>query len=252
MNNPNPNPFVPQGSLLEQKNRLRARVKTAFFCVVGIPAAAILVALLAQGCKREQPTPPPEQPTPPSMEFTSPPSMTDTSPPPVMPTSPPPVVEPAPLPAAPAGVTEYAVVKGDTFASIAKNHGVSVKAIQDANPGVDPKKLKIGQKVVIPASKTPAATAPTATALAPSTTVAGEQVYVVKSGDNLTKLGTRFGTTVKVIQAANNLTTTSIKVGQKLKIPAKASTPAPAPVETAPAAPPPAAPAPPAAPLPVR
>jgi len=252
MNNPNPNPFVPQGSLLEQKNRLRARVKTAFFCVVGIPAAAILVALLAQGCKREQPTPPPEQLTPPPIEFTNPPPPIDTNPPPAALTNPPPIVQTTLPPAAPAGVTEYTIVKGDIFASIAKNHGVSVKAIQDANPGVDPKKLKIGQKVVVPASTASAATAPTAAAPAPAIALTGEQVYVVKSGDTLTKLGTRFGTTVKVIQAANNLTTTSIKVGQKLKIPAKASTPAPAPVETAPAAPPPAAPAPPAAPLPVR
>jgi LysM repeat protein len=248
MNNPNLNPFVPQGSLLEQKNRLRARVKTAFFCVVGVPAAAILVALLAQGCKREQPAPPLEQLTPPTMEFTNPPPPIDTNPPPVAPTNPPILL---PMPVAPAGVTEYTIVRGDTFASIAKNHGISVKAIQSANPTVNPLKLQPNQKIVIPAS-TVAPAGVASAAVAPVVAPSGEQVYVVKSGDTLTKLGTRFGTTVKAIQAANNLTTTSIKVGQKLKIPAKASAPAPAPAETAPIAPPPVAPPPSAAPLPVR
>jgi LysM repeat protein len=219
MNNPNPNPFIPQGSLLERKNRLRSRVRTAFFCVVGIPAAAILVALLAQGCKRE-PAAPPVEPTPPSIEITNPPVM-DTNPPPVMQTNPPPVVEPTSV--APAGVAEYTVVKGDTFSSIAKKRGVSIKAIQEANPGVDPKKLKIGQQLVIPAATVSAAVSN------PTAALAGEQVYVVKSGDTLTRIATHFGTTAKAIRSANNLTTDKIKVGDKLKIPAKASAPASAP-----------------------
>ena len=55
----------------------------------------------------------------------------------------------------------------------------------------------------------------------------------MKSGDNLTKIATQHGISVKALRAANGLKTDSIKVGQKLKIPAKAAS---APV-TAPAAP---------------
>ena len=66
----------------------------------------------------------------------------------------------------------------------------------------------------------------------------GGETYVVKSGDTLTKIAKSHGTTVKAIESENNLSTTKIKVGQKLKIPAKAEAAAPAPVElTAPAAP---------------
>ena len=54
--NPSPSPLVPQGSLLEQKNKGRSRVKFAFFCVVGVHVAALMVALLSQGCKRDQTT----------------------------------------------------------------------------------------------------------------------------------------------------------------------------------------------------
>jgi LysM repeat protein len=66
----------------------------------------------------------------------------------------------------------------------------------------------------------------------------GEEAYMVKSGDTLTKIAKAHGTTVKAIKAASNLTTDHIKVGQKLTIPAKAEAAAPAP------APAPAAPAP--------
>src|SRR5205814_7991733 len=52
-------PLVPQGSLLEQKNKGRARVKIAVFFVLAIHGIGLL-ALLMQGCRREAPTPPPE------------------------------------------------------------------------------------------------------------------------------------------------------------------------------------------------
>jgi LysM repeat protein len=147
--------------------------------------------------------------------------------------------------------SEYDVVAGDTLAKIAKAHGVTLKALEAANPGVNPNKLKIKQKLVIPAATKSAEVAPAATAGA---TVAGGEAYAVKSGDTLAKIAKNHGTTVKAIQAANNLSTTKIKVGQKLKLPAKAEAAAPAPaVETtaAPALPPVVAPVTPA-PVPAK
>ena len=46
-----------------------------------------------------------------------------------------------------AGPGEHVVAKGDNLSSIAKKAGISLKAIQDLNPGVDSNKLKIGQKL---------------------------------------------------------------------------------------------------------
>jgi peptidoglycan endopeptidase LytE len=139
-------------------------------------------------------------------------------------------VEAAPPPAAPTGTTEYTVVKGDYLEKIAKNSHVSVKAITDANPGIEPTKLKIGQKLHIPAAAVPSATAATGAATVESASAAGDQTYAVKSGDNLTKIAVQHGTTLKALRAANGLKTDSIKVGQKLKIPAKAAAPSTAPV----------------------
>ena len=216
--------------MMEQENKNRSRVKVAFFWVVGIHVAVIMVALLAQGCKREQPTPP--------TDIVDTTMETDTN---LFPTdaSLPPYSEPIPeapvdmppavvVPATPA-VTEYVIQKGDTFYGIAKQYGVSMKAIQNANPTVEPTKLKPGQKIVIPpVTSTPAGAGVTAI------TESGEQIHVVKSGDTLSSIAARYHTTVKEIRAANNLTTDKIYVGDKLKIPVKVEAPATPPPITEP------------------
>jgi LysM repeat protein len=242
----NQNPLIPQGSALEQKNKDRARVKIQVFFVLAIHGIG-LMALLMQGCgQSKEPVAPPEAAvsnTPPAMvETTNLPPATSSVP--VVVAAPVPVEPPVPVPpAAPAGATEYAIVKGDTFGTLAKKFHVPVKAITDANPGVEPTKLKIGQKIHIPAPAAP--TTPTATgtgtASVDSAVAGAEATYTVKSGDNLTKIAAKLGTTLKALRAANSLKTDSIKVGQKLKVPAKASAPVAvptAPVETAPVAPP--------------
>jgi len=51
--------------------------------------------------------------------------------------------------ATPAGPGEYVVVKGDTLGSIAKKSGISLKAIQDLNPDVNPNRLQINQRLKV-------------------------------------------------------------------------------------------------------
>ena len=237
----NQNPLIPQGSVLEQKNKGRARVKIAVFFVLAIHGIG-LMALLMQGCgQSKEPATPTETTasnTPPAfVETTVPPATTSN--PPVVVTAPPQVETPA-APTVPAGASEYAIVKGDSFSTIAKKFHVSAKALADANPGVESTKLQIGQKIHIPAAAAPTVPAVTGAAPVESASVGGEQTYTVKSGDNLTKIAGQFGTTLKALRAANGLKTDSIKVGQKLKIPAKTS--APVAIPTAPAEPAPASP----------
>src|SRR3974390_838375 len=113
----NTSPLLPQGSLLEQKSKNRARVKIAVFVVLAIHGIGLL-ALLMQGCKKEaepntlaeqNTNPPPEQVTPPA------PPAPDTN---VV------LVATNPAPAAveqpTAAATEYVVVQGDSFSTIAK------------------------------------------------------------------------------------------------------------------------------------
>ncbi|HNQ90651.1 MAG TPA: LysM peptidoglycan-binding domain-containing protein [Verrucomicrobiota bacterium] len=109
--------------------------------------------------------------------------------------------------------TEYVVKPGDNPGKIAKAHGVSLNAFMQANPGIDPRRLQIGQKLQVPAP-VPATTTPGA-----GSPPDGSQVYVVKSGDNLTRIARQYHVTVRELRAANNLKTDRISVGQKLKIP---------------------------------
>lgn len=104
----------------------------------------------------------------------------------------------------------HTVGRGDTFYSIASEYGTKMRAIQAANPSVDPRRLRLGQKINVPpapasASRTPAANDPS--------------IYVVKSGDMLGKIARRYKTSVSRLREINNLPTDRIRVGQKLKLP---------------------------------
>jgi LysM repeat protein len=232
----NQSPFVPQGSLPEQKNKNRTRVKIAVFFVLAVHGIG-LMALLMQGCKN------------PNTDTANTTNSTETNPPPILvatnPVVPPEsnsfVAQPTPVAppdtntvptAPPPGATEYKIAKGDTLSGVAKKFHVSLKSIQEANPGISPTKLRVGQTVHVPAATTVAMTPGTSgkagsVGAGPATdSASGEHTYSVQAGDTLTRIASKFGTSVKVIRASNNLHTDRITVGQKLKLPAKASTPA--------------------------
>ena len=246
-----PNPMKSDSSLAEQKNKSRTRVRVAIISVLALHVV-VLVPLLVQGCKRQEETAPPVAETnlpPLAVEETNLPP-TDLSHPSVaLPPFAPATnvmtsVPPMTTTVAPAEGTTYTVVKGDSFFSIGKKYGVSIKAISEANPGVDSSHLKIGQKLNVPAAVAHEA-AVSGRAMEAAT---GEVVYVVKSGDTLMRIARQHGTTYKAIKAANGLVTDKIKVGQKLKIPLKeAAAPTgtlePAPAPAAPTVPPPLVPA---------
>jgi LysM repeat protein len=259
-----PSPLVPQGSF-EAMARGKSHVRIAFYTIVAVHLL-VIGGLLILGCKRDDKekdlagevapatndlaaTPPfgsdpavitpPSIPAPTDTNLAPPPAFPPTPPPPSLSTTSatpipplPPIVEPAPKPIEtfePAA-REHVIVKGDTFGSLASKYGVTVKALQASNPGVDATRLRIGQKVKVPA-KTVTANGTTA-----SPTASSPDTYTVKSGDNLGKIASANGTTVRELQRLNNLSTTQIRVGQKLRLPprsapAPSGTPAPAPVQ---------------------
>jgi nucleoid-associated protein YgaU len=57
--------------------------------------------------------------------------------------------------ASPSHDTQYIIVKGDTLSSIATRYNVTVPALQRANHITDAKKLRVGQKLLIPGVTTP-------------------------------------------------------------------------------------------------
>ena len=101
--------------------------------------------------------------------------------------------------AIPAGSTTYTIQKGDMLGTIAKRYNVSVRAIEAANPGIDPLRLKIDKVITIPAGSAaavPAPATPVADAVTPaSTTARPGSTYKIKKGDTLVTISrTAYGT----------------------------------------------------------
>ena len=94
----------------------------------------------------------------------------------------------------------YVVKKGDTLFDIAKLKGVTVNEIKEAN-NLKTDTLQIGQVLNIP------------------TPSSGEINYIVQKGDNLYTIANKYDVTIDDIKKLNNLSTTTLQIGQILKIP---------------------------------
>ena len=126
---------------------------------------------------------------------------------------------------APSGST-YVVRRGDTLISIAARYGVSVSQLASLNGLYWNSWVYVGQRLSIPGgSATPA---PSPSPDPPATAAGG--VYVVKRGNTLFSIARWHGTTVSALMSVNGLSSTTIYVGQRLKIPGGSTTPSDPPV----------------------
>jgi LysM repeat protein len=189
---------------------------------------------------------------PPTSTPIVPPTNTPVVPPtstPIVPPTDTPVVPPAVTPPPTGGPVTYVVQPGDTLFRIAKRFGTTVRAIQIAN-GIRGTWIRVGQTLVIPGATTVPQPTPVPTEIhrddddhhqpAPTEVHSSDddqprvstpeahtsdesdakpKTYTVKAGDNLFRIGLRFGVSVGAIQAANGLRTIYISVGQVLVIP---------------------------------
>ena len=117
--------------------------------------------------------------------------------------------------------TLYTVRKGDTLSGIADRHGLSTKALAAANALKDADELSIGQQLSIPMAAGASASAPAA---------GGAGKYTVKSGDTLSEIASKHGTTADQLAAANGIRDPKdLQIGQTLRLPAAPPAPATAP-----------------------
>jgi len=101
--------------------------------------------LSSQSPNRNPPAPTAAAPTPPAPRIPLAASIAPAPP------STPPTPAPAPKSAKDPATRSHVVKSGDTPATIARQHSVKLEALLAANPGLDPKRLKIGQTLTIPA-----------------------------------------------------------------------------------------------------
>jgi len=120
--------------------------------------------------------------------------------------------------ATPASLVVHVVLPGETLSSIARQYGVTYRAILEANGMTDPSLLKVGQELIIPTPVEAATETPTE---APTVTPAVLVVHVVLPGETLSSIGRLYGVTYQAIMEANGMTDPNLlEVGQELIIPA--------------------------------
>ena len=114
--------------------------------------------------------------------------------------------------------------EGETLSVIARNYGVAVNDLTQANRISAKTSLKIGQEILIPMSGASRAPTPSAPAPASKTKVAAKPTpapstsYKVKRGDTLTGIAAKFNLTVNDLKKWNKLTSTRLDIGQKLAL----------------------------------
>ena len=101
----------------------------------------------------------------------------------------------------------HVVRKNETLSAIAQKYGVSANAIQAYNGISNPNLLFVGKKLKIPSGSTP------------------EVPYLVRKGDSLSSIASRFGVSQSALSSRNGISSPNlIKIGQKIIIPVKGST----------------------------
>ena len=110
----------------------------------------------------------------------------------------------------------HVVASGENLTRIARRYRSTIAAIVKANGIANPSLLRVGQRLTIPgaASAAPSKKPPASVATAPP------RVHVVASGENLTGIARRYGSTIAAIVKANGIANPSfLRVGQRLTIP---------------------------------
>ena len=111
-----------------------------------------------------------------------------------------------------ASAATYTVKSGDTLSKIARDYGTTYKQIMAEN-GLTSTLIKVGQTLQIGG-----ATPSTPVTQAPAAPTTSNTTYTVVKGDTLSKIAQKYGTTYTAIMQLNGLTSTVIKVGQKLQV----------------------------------
>ncbi len=112
----------------------------------------------------------------------------------------------------------YLIRPGDTFGSIARRFGVSLRSLQDLNAHLNPRRLRIGTKILLPI---PRRRRQGQTVAAKTNNRGGKPSFnhTVASGENVWMISRRYGVSAKAILYLNGLSaSTTIYPGKRLRI----------------------------------
>lgn len=112
---------------------------------------------------------------------------------------------------------QYTVQAGDTLTAIANRYDLNIDDIANWNGLGRNSGLRAGQRLTLSAEaakSTPVAPAKAKT----NNTLKMPEVYVVQSGDNLTSIAAKYHLQVSYLMQLNDLTSSTVRVGQRLKL----------------------------------
>ncbi len=114
---------------------------------------------------------------------------------------------------------EHPVGQGETLTHIARRYSVSVADLQSANGSLDPRRLQVGQRLIVPVAGVQA-TASSGTTLAGADDTSGPadaqnggaeiQPHRVRSGESLWTIARAYGVTVADLRRWNNLSENAV------------------------------------------
>jgi membrane-bound lytic murein transglycosylase D len=115
---------------------------------------------------------------------------------------------------------EHKVRQGDTLGEISLRYGVGVSLIRAANNNVNPRRLRIGQRLVIPVSSAARTRATQGRAPRPTAPVTGVRYHTVRSGESLWTISQRYGVRISDIRRWNRIDPNDdvVRVGERLAV----------------------------------
>jgi membrane-bound lytic murein transglycosylase D len=113
---------------------------------------------------------------------------------------------------------EHVVRRGETLSHIGSRYRVSVSLIRGANGNVDPRRLRVGQRLIIPVAA--AQGRQVSSASARSATPPSSGYHTVRGGESLWTIARRYGVDVSELRRWNGMDggETLVKVGQRLRV----------------------------------
>ncbi|HEY7504037.1 MAG TPA: LysM peptidoglycan-binding domain-containing protein [Gemmatimonadales bacterium] len=115
---------------------------------------------------------------------------------------------------------EHYVQRGETMGHIARKYRVSSRLLQEANPRVNPRRLRVGQRLVVPTGGAISSTM--ARHMSDPKPAAGTNTsgyHRVRWGETLSEIADEYGVSQRDLRAWNNLDAKgSIRAGQRLRV----------------------------------
>lgn len=114
----------------------------------------------------------------------------------------------------------HTVTRGQTLSGIAARYGTSVRAIASANRGVRPRRLQIGQRLVVPRATGPSGRASASLALRRRAVEGsdGSTRITVQPGDTLWAIARAYDVSTDQLMAWNGLSSSVIRPGEQLTV----------------------------------